>query len=319
MADSTSRMLRLLSLLQAGRDWPGPELAARLEVSERTVRRDVERLRVLGYPVHAERGADGGYRLEAGAILPPLLLDDDEAVAIAISLRTAAGGTVAGLAETALRALAKLEQVLPARLRVQVQALQAYTVPLASSGPTVDAAALAVIAQACRDHERMRFRYRARDGPETRRLVEPDRLVSSGWGWYLLAWDVGRRDWRTFRVDRLDRISLAGIRFRPRPVPGGDAAAYVEGAIASRPARHTALLTVHAPLDAVAGRVSPGWGELEAIDSGSCRLRAGADSLEWLAVVIGLLGADFTIHEPAELADHVRALAGRLARGVSEP
>src|SRR5687768_4750127 len=202
---TSARLLRLLSLLQAPRDWTGAELAERLEVSPRTIRNDVERLRGLGYPVHATRGSIGGYRLAAGATLPPLLLDDEEAVAVAVGLRTAAGGTVAGIEETSVRALAKLEQVLPSRLRHRVNALQSFTVPVPPDrpGPTVDPAVLTVLAAACRDAERLRFDYRGHDGSATVRSVEPHRLVSWGRRWYLVAWDVDRQDWRTFRVDRI--------------------------------------------------------------------------------------------------------------------
>src|SRR5690606_14124940 len=205
MANTNARMLRLLSLLQTHRFWPGSELAARREVSERTLRRDIDRLRELGYPVEATRGVAGGYQLQAGAALPPLLLDDEEAVAIAVGLRTAAGGVVDGIEETSVRAPAKVVQVMPPRLRRQVEALRTHTVPSPlGTGPTVDALALTVIAQACRDHERLRFTYTARAGEPSRRLVEPHSLVTAGRRWYLVAWDLERHDWRTFRVDRLE-------------------------------------------------------------------------------------------------------------------
>src|SRR6266540_2965783 len=191
MLETSARLLRLLSLLQARRDWTGADLADRLGVSARTVRRDVERLRDLGYPVHATRGTDGGYRLGAGAAMPPLLLDDEEAVAVAVGLRTATGGAIAGIEETSVRALAKLEQVLPSRLRRRVNAVQEFTVPFVRpGGPTVDADVLAVIAGACRDRERLRFPYKTFDGTASRRLVEPLRLVHTGRRWYLVAWDV---------------------------------------------------------------------------------------------------------------------------------
>ncbi len=311
---TTSRMLRLLSLLQTHRDWPGAELAARLEVSPRTLRRDVDRLRELGYPVRATRGTAGGYRLEAGTALPPLLLDDEEAVAIALGLRTAAGGTVAGIEETSVRALAKLEQVLPSRLRGRVNALQTYTVPLAASGPTVDPQALTVIAQACRDTQRLRFDYRRRDGTEGRRHVEPHRLVSAGRRWYLVAWCVDRQDWRTFRVDRLDGPTPTGIRFSPRELPAGDAAAYVAQAISSALTRYRAVVTLHAPVAAVTDWLRPADGVLEPVDDRTCVLRTGADSLEWLALTLGMLGVDFDVHEPPELAAYLRTLSARFAR-----
>src|SRR5438876_5698505 len=203
-------------MLQARRDWPGAELADRLEVSGRTVRRDVERLRRLGYPVESLTGPAGGYRLRAGSAMPPLLLDDEEAIAIAVGLRSAAGASVAGIEETAVRALVKIEQVLPAHLRRRVRALGSATVTLPVPGPTVDPQALTVIAAACRDSECLRFRYRSRDGADSRRDVEPHALVNRGRRWYLVAWDRRREDWRTFRVDRLTRPASTGARFATR-------------------------------------------------------------------------------------------------------
>src|SRR3954467_2083794 len=218
MSETTSsRLLTLLSLLQGRRDWPGSELADRLEVSARTIRRDVERLRSLGYPVESMTGPAGGYQLRAGAAMPPLLLDDDEAIAIAVALRTAAGSSVAGVEETAVRALVKLEQVLPAHLRRRVQALGRATQTLqVYGGPTVDPQCLTVLAAAVRDHERVRFAYTARDRAGSRREAEPQSLVNAGRRWYLVAWDCGRQDWRTFRVDRIARAETTGARFSER-------------------------------------------------------------------------------------------------------
>ena len=210
----------MLSLLQARRDWPGAELADRLGVSRRTIRRDVDRLRGLGYPVESLTGPAGGYRLRAGTAMPPLLLDEEEAIAIAVGLRTAAQASVAGIEETSVRALVKLEQVLPAHLRRRVSALGGATATLPGGGPTVDPQCLTTIASACRDHERLRFAYRSRDGEATRRLVEPHSLVNLGRRWYLVAWDRNREDWRTFRVDRLASPAPAGGRFEPRGLPG---------------------------------------------------------------------------------------------------
>ena len=309
-------MLRLLSILQAQHWMSGPDLAERLGVSPRTLRRDVDRLRGLGYPVHATTGAGGGYRLQAGTAMPPLLLDDEEAVAIAVGLRTAAGGTVSGMEEASLRALAKLEQVLPSRLRRRVNALQTYTVPLAPSGPTVGADVLVSIVHACRDNEGLRFDYRSRDGVESGRHVEPHRLVSANQRWYLVAWDVDRNDWRTFRVDRLDRARSTGGRFAPRPFPAADAAAFVAQAIASIPSRYQVVVTLHAPVEVVAERRYPGAGVLEVVDERTCLLRGNADSLEWFALTLGMLGVDFDVHEPAELVEHIRALAGRFRRST---
>lgn len=317
MTDPTSRMLRLLSLLQTRRHWPAPELSERLGVSARTIRRDVERLRGLGYPVTALAGAQGGYRLAAGRDLPPLLLDDEEAVAIAVGLRTAAGGSVVGIEETSVRALAKLEQVLPTRLRRRVNALHTYTVPLTSAVPMVDPETLATISLACRDRERLRFRYRTHDGTVSRRVTEPHRLVSAGRRWYLVAWDVDRADWRTFRVDRLDEPAHTGVRFGERDLPAGDAAAFVAAAIRAPFERHRAVVRLHAPLAVVSARLPPWAGVLEAVDEQTCVLRAATESLDWLAMLVGALDVDFTVVEPDELRVCVGAIAERLARAAA--
>jgi predicted DNA-binding transcriptional regulator YafY len=316
MLETSARLLGLLSLLQSRRVWTGPELADRLEVGVRTIRRDVERLRQLGYPVHAAPGVAGGYRLGAGAELPPLLLDDDEAVAVAVGLRTAAGGTVAGIEETSVRALAKLEQVLPSHLRRRVNALQAFTVPAPGSGPTVDADALATIASACRDHEGLRFPYRSHDGATTRRSVEPHRLVHLGRRWYLLAFDLDRDEWRTFRVDRIEAPLSPGARFAPRRLPDDDVAAYVSRAMSSARDRYQARVILHAPIESLARRVPPSYGSLERIDEHSCMLHTGSDWLGGLAIYVAELGVDFTVVEPPEFAEHVRELAGRFARAA---
>lgn len=316
MLDTSARLLKLLSLLQSRRTWTGPELAVRLEVGVRTVRRDVDRLRRLGYPVHAAPGIAGGYRLGAGAELPPLLLDDEEAVAVAVGLRTAAGGTVSGIEETSLRALTKLEQLLPARLRSRVNALQTYTVSLAGSPPTADANGLATIAAACRDHERLRFSYRSHDQTRSRRTVEPYRLVHLGRRWYLVAWDVDRDDWRTFRIDRIEPRLSTDRRFTPRKLPERDVGAYVSAAVSDARDRYQARVILHAPLARVAKRVPPSYGALEAVDEHTCLLRTGADWLGELAVYVALIGVDFEVLEPPELIDEVRTLAERFARAA---
>lgn len=318
MLETSARLLRLLSLLQARRDWSGQGLADRLGVSPRTVRRDVERLRDLGYPVHASRGMDGGYRLGAGAAMPPLLLDDDEAVAVAVGLRTGARGAVAGVEETALRALTKLEQVLPSRLRRRVNALQTYTVavPPDRPGPTVDASLLTALSAACRDHERLRFDYRLHDGSESRRHAEPHRLVNWGRRWYLVAFDVDRDDWRTFRVDRIALRTPNGPRFTPRPLPEDDIAAYVSRRVSSAAWRFQARVTVHAPAATVIERISPAVGVVEPVDEHTCVLSTGADSVETVAVHLGLLDQDFTVTEPPELVAHIQTLADRYVRAM---
>ncbi|WP_441245359.1 helix-turn-helix transcriptional regulator [Kitasatospora sp. McL0602] len=313
MTDTPARLLNLLSLLQIPREWPGSELADRLEVSPRTIRRDIERLRDLGYPVEATRGAIGGYRLVAGAAMPPLLLDDEEAVAIAVGLRAAAGNAVEGIEEASVRALAKLVQVLPARLRHRVGSLSAATVQLPmGGGPRIDPEILTLLATATAGHERLRFAYRAADGSDTRRLVEPHRLVAAGRRWYLVAYDNDRDDWRIFRVDRLSEPVATGSRAAPRELPAEDAAAFVAAKFANRFPGHQAVVTLHAPAD----RLPPYLGELEPIDDASCRLRTRADSLEWLAVRLATLGCEFEVHEPPQLADTLRALAGRLTRAA---
>jgi predicted DNA-binding transcriptional regulator YafY len=313
MTETSGRLLTLLSLLQGRRDWPARELADRLAVSERTIRRDVERLRGLGYPVDSLTGPAGGYRLRAGTAMPPLLLDDDEAIAIAVGLRTAARASVTGIEETSVRALVKLEQVLPAHLRRRVSALQSATIALPAGGPTVDPQWLTVIAAACRDSERVRFAYRGRDGAASRREVEPQALVNLGRRWYLLAWDPARADWRSFRVDRLADPALTGVRFAPREPPAKDAAAYVSQSLSASPNRYQARVTLHADADTVRERVPAHWGTVERIDDRSCEYRTGDDDLDWLALRIAMLGVDFEVHEPPELTEHLRALAGRLS------
>jgi predicted DNA-binding transcriptional regulator YafY len=316
MNTTSSRLLELLSLLQGRRDWPGGELADRLEVSGRTVRRDIERLRQLGYPVESLTGRAGGYRLRAGTAMPPLLLDDEEAIAIAVGLRTAARSSVSGIEETAVRALVKLEQVLPSHLRRRVSALGSATVTLPTPGPTVDAQHLTAIAAACRDSECIRFAYRRRDGTDSRREVEPASLVNHGRRWYLVAWDRRREDWRTFRVDRLARPAATGVRFVPRQLPAKDAAAYVEQSITAAPNRFEAVVTLHAAAEQITSRVPAYWGTIEPIDARTCRFRAGDDDVAWLALRIAMLGVDFEVREPPELVEQLRALASRLARAA---
>ena len=320
MWETSARLLKLLSLLQARRDWTGADLATRLGVSERTVRRDVDRLRDLGYPVNASRGTDGGYRLGVGANMPPLLLDDDEAVAIAVGMRTAARSPVTGIEETSVRALAKLEHVLPARLRRRVSALADYTVPIPpdSPAPEIDPAVLITLASACRDNERLRFDYQSHDGTSSVRSAEPHRLVSWGRKWYLVAWDIERSDWRTFRVDRIAPRTPTGPRFTPRELPaGGDVAAYVARGVSSAGYRFQARITVRAPAAVLAARINPAIGLVEPIDDHSCVLATGADSVDTVAVYLGLLDLDFQVTEPPALVARLRILADRYGRAVS--
>ncbi|MFF3214063.1 helix-turn-helix transcriptional regulator [Streptomyces sp. NPDC002886] len=318
MLDTSARLLRLLSLLQAHREWTGADLAGRLGVTPRTVRRDVDRLRELGYPVNASPGTGGGYQLGAGAELPPLLLDDDEAVAVAVGLRTAAGNGVEGIGEASVRALAKLEQVLPSRLRARVSALNRFTVPMlrGAGASTIDPSVLTELAGVCRDTERLRFDYRDHGGTATRRTVEPHRLVCSERRWYLVAWDLDREDWRTFRVDRIEPRPPHGPRFTPRPPPAGDLAAYVSRGISQRVYAARAVLKLRVPEQEAARIIGPADGTLEPLDDQSCILRTGAVNLDVLVIHVMLIGCEFEVVEPAELTDRIRAARDRLGRSL---
>lgn len=315
-APTAGRLLSLLSLLQGRREWPGALLARRLEVSQRTVRRDVERLRALGYPIESTSGPAGGYSLTAGAAMPPLLLDDDEALAVAIALRTAARSAVAGIEETALRALVKLEQVLPSHLRRRVQAFGATeVVGGAGGGPVVDAAALTVLGTACRDCEMLRFGYRGRDGERSRRMVEPHALVAHGRRWYLLAFDPARTGWRTFRVDRVERPAPAGPRFEPRAIPGGDAASYLSRTLSDVVYRHEARVRYLAPAEQL--RVRGAWGELREQPDGTCVYETSDDNIDWLAFRIAAPNVDFELLSGSdELRERLAAMARRIDAAV---
>jgi predicted DNA-binding transcriptional regulator YafY len=316
MLQTSTRLLRLLSLLQARAAWSGPELADRLGVTTRTVRNDVERLRQLGYPVLATPGVGGGYRLGAGAALPPLLLDDDEAVAVAVGLRTAANGSVTGIQETSVRALTKLEQLLPSRLRHRVNAVAAATVEVPASGPTVDAEVLTAIAGACRNQQRLRFDYRDHDGSAGVRTVEPHRLVHDRGRWYLVAWDVDRQDWRTFRADRIHPRIPTGPRFAPRDPPDGDVASYLLRGVGAATWRYRARVIVHAPATVIAGRLPPAV-LVEAVDGHTCAVSVGSDTPQMLALYLGMLDADFEVGEAPELVEQLRTLADRYRRAIT--
>ncbi len=317
MTDTPARLLGLLSLLQTPREWPGSELADRLGVSPRTIRRDVDRLRELGYPVEATRGVAGGYRLVAGTAMPPLVLDDDEAVAIAVGLRTAAGQPVSGLEEASVRALAKLEQVLPARLRRRVGTIGAATVTVPAAGPVVDPAQLTTFAGAITNHETVRFRYRANDGTETRRRAEPLRLVAAGRRWYLVAYDLDRADWRIFRADRVRDAQATGGRATPRKPPATDLAAYVVDRLYDLVPTYRVVAVLAEPAAQIAPRLGVAAGELTELDDGRCRWRSHADTLDWLAFRLLGLGCAFRVEEPPELVAHLRVLADRAASGAS--
>jgi predicted DNA-binding transcriptional regulator YafY len=314
--DLPARLLRLLSLLQSRREWPGAELAERLGVTARTVRRDVERLRELGYSVRGTTGTAGGYRLASGLDLPPLLLDDDEAVAIAVGLLTAADGTVSGIAESSVRALAKLQQILPVRLRRQFAAVAGAITPVVRDDlPRIDPATLAVVATACRDRESLAFEHRSREGATTSRRVEPYSLVSTHGLWYLLAYDPGRADWRIFRVDRITDPRPTRWRFTPRELPSPDVTAYVARTVAATPYRYSARATVRASAEAVRARLPTLLPHrVEAVDEDTCVVRLGADAVDRIGLELVALGADFTLDGPPELLEHLRVLAERLLR-----
>ena len=319
MANTSSRSLRLLSLLQGRRYWPGGELAGQLQVSPRTLRRDVDRLRELGYPIQAQRGVEGGYQLAAGAALPPLLVDEDEAVALAVGLQAAAQGAVGGIEESSVRALAKVVQVMPARLRRRVEALSAMMVPASwgdAAQATVDPGILTTAALACRDSERIRFSYTAAAGPRTDRQVEPHRLVLLGRRWYLVAYDLDRHDWRSFRLDRLAAPQGTGARFRPRPLPSADAAAFVREGVGNVTATYDVEALVEAPAAAVRERIGR-WSTVEDSGATRCRVRMTADSLDWPVMALGMAGADFRIVCPPELLDRVRHWGRRFSQATA--
>jgi predicted DNA-binding transcriptional regulator YafY len=321
MLETSARLLRLLSIMQSRRDWTGPELAARLQVTTRTVRNDVERLRQLGYPVDATPGVGGGYRLGTGAVVPPLLLDDEEAVAVAVGLHTAAAGSVAGIEEASVRALAKLQQLLPSALRRRVSALAAFAVPVPATGPATAAATLTALAAACRDQRRVRFDYRRHDGTGNRRDVEPHRLVSAGRRWYLVGWDTGHQDWRTFRADRISLgPAYEGPRFTPRQLPDGDAALHVLKGTGAATWNYRAEVIAHDSADRVIDRLPPAVA-VDPIGENTCRVHVGSDTPQMLALYLGMLDVDFEIENPGEhpeLMQHLQQLADRYGRaGIS--
>lgn len=317
------RLLKLLSLLQARREWSGRELAERLDVTDRTVRRDIGRLRALDYPVRGTTGTAGGYRLVSGANVPPLQLDDDEAIAVAIGLTSGAGGSVAGIEESSLRALAKLQQVLPARLRPRLVAVGTATeaVPHRDVRPA-DPAVLAVLAGCCRDQEMVSFDYRNRRDAASPRRVEPHNLVTVQGRWYLLAYDPDRVDWRTFRVDRIGEPQSTRRRFDRRELPAADAAEYLTRSFAQASYRYHALVTVKLSADAVrSGVFATIPGDIDVTGEGECVVRLTADSPELVVqfvAAIAALGAEIFLDADAEIADRIRALGralGRSARG----
>ena len=316
-----ARTLQLLSLLQSSRFWPGAELAGRLGVSARTLRRDVDRLRELGYPVEAQRGVDGGYQLAAGAVLPPLVLDDEEAVALSVGLQAAIqGGTVTGIEASSVRALAKIAQVMPSRLRRRVDALAKMTVPAPweRDGPSVDPGVLTTVAQACRDLDRLEFAYTGHEGGHTTRHVEPHRLVLLGRRWYVVAWDLHRFDWRSFRLDRVDDPQRTGGPFVPRELPTTDAAEFVRRGIAQLSSRHAVEVVVHAPVEVVRDELGR-WGSVEELGPQRCRVRMATESLDWPLLALGATGAEFEVIAPLALVERVREWADRFSRAADRP
>lgn len=323
VADTTARTLRLLSLLQTHRFWPGAQLAERLGVSQRTLRRDVGRLRDLGYPVDAAPGVAGGYQLASGTTLPPLLLDDEDAVAIAVGLRAAADAAITGVEESAVRAMAKLEQLLPSRLRRKVDALHANVSVLrwGAPGPQVDPEVLTLAAQACRDAEEIRFEYRRRDGETSSRLVQPHGVVVVGRRWYLVAWDVRRDDWRTFRLDRMSQARLAGARFARREIPGGDTSEFVAASIRATPRSHRVDVVVAAPAQDVEAMARWFDASVEPLDSQRSRLELRAESVGELASMIAALAVMSqvaVVDAQAELAEALATTSERLRTSTDE-
>lgn len=325
MPKTSARLLSLLSLLQARRDWPGALLAERLEVSPRTVRRDVDRLRELGYPIVATKGPDGGYRLDAGTELPPLLFDDEQAVALAVALRIATT-TGAGMEEAAARALTTVRQVMPARLRRRIDTLQVTAVerPATRPNPQVDSSVLMALSAAVHACEVLRFDYTPASPPGATdadraepppRRVQPHHVVTWGGRWYLVAWDLDREDWRTFRADRITPRTPTGPRFTPRELPGGDVAAFVAGRFRGSDGSGDWPCRGEVILDLPAADVSRYAldGVVEEVGQNRCRLVLGSWSWPGLAATIGMFDADIEVVGPAELKDAFAYLARRYA------
>jgi predicted DNA-binding transcriptional regulator YafY len=343
MANTSTRSFRLLSLLQNHRYWAGADLAKRLGVSARTLRRDVDRLRELGYPVEAHPGVDGGYQLAAGAALPPLVVDDEEAVALAAGLLLAAQGTAAvprdagdgtagaaqdagqvTVAEVAARALAKVTQVMPARLRRRAEAIAAMTEPASWNTARAGHAAinpdvLATSALACRDAERIRFGYGAASGERTERHVEPHRLVALDGRWYLVGYDLTRNDWRSFRLDRVTGVPRpTGARFRPRTLPAADAAGFVRRSVAAAPGKVRVEVVIEAPAAAVRERIGR-WATVSESGPARCLVTMTPDDLDWPVIALGVTGADFQVLSPPELAERVADWGARFSRASRPP
>ena len=334
MASTGERMLELLALLQARHRWSGDELAERLGISERTVRRDVDRLRALGYPVHADRGTAGGYRLGQGTRLPPLLIGGDEAVAIAVGLRHAARQPIAGISDAAVRALTKIADILPADARHEIESVSSTITVSPPDGPAastrsdvpdeansdVDLDTLTGLARASRDSEVARFSYRSAAANDSERRVEPHNVVPVGWRWYLVAWDLDREDWRTFRLDRITDLHITKRRFDPRPLPADDAAAYVAQRLASFPAAHSVDVVVQAPLAEVQRHLGP-WGTATNVDTNGVeetRIAMNVDDLSWVVLMLAAINAEIRHADPPELLALLHTLGQRFS-GAAGP
>lgn len=318
MLTTSARLLRLLSLLQSRPHWPGNTLAADIGVHPRTLRRDIDRLRELGYPIQASSGVAGGYAFRAGRALPPLLLDDEEALAAALALRTAVTGTISGIEQTAITALVKLEQVMPSRLRRRLDALRTAILPIDQAGPMVDAGLLATLAGACREQLQLRFDYADRQGQPSQRLVEPQGVVHAERRWYLVAWDTLRVDWRTFRIDRMTSAAEVGAHFRPRPSPAnGDLRAFVSQSLSLGPYGDEARVILHAPIEQVRERMPASAGMLEPVDAQRCLLRCGAHPQGAVVYWLLALELEFEVLGPPALHAMMRAAGDRVARSLA--
>lgn len=318
MLSASARLIRLLSLFQAQRSWTGADLSARLEITERTLRRDVDRLRSLGYTVDSTSGVAGGYRLGAGTALPPLLLEDEEAIAVALGLGNPAGAS-GDIENASLRALAKLEQLMPPRLRRRLDSVRSSVVPVMGEKSPVRLKAVSFLAEACTERLELRFGYRDHHDAVTERTAQPHRVVQTGRRWYLLAWDTTREDWRTFRLDRIVEPVPTGARFTPRRLPHGDVASYMEHALKVSPFLHHAQVVVHAPASALEPYL--GWvsGTPQDTGDGATRIATGANSLDALSVWLGCLPYDFEVESPPELVEHLSLVASRLGKAARKP
>lgn len=317
MIETSARLLQALSLLQLKREWTGPMLAERMGVTERTVRRDIEKLRSLGYPINASPGVAGGYQLGSGAQLPPLLLDDDEALAVALGLSSVTASPVSGVGEAAIRALTKLEQVLPSRLRPKFASLRAAVQRTRGPVTPVNPEVLTSLSTAISERRAVGFRYSRADGESARRLVEPYGLVDTGMRWYLVAWDQVRVDWRIFRADRFESVPHHRERFTPRTPPAKDLSLYVSESVTGSPYRHIAVVRFLAPAHQVVERFPPHFATIEeSTDGATCTVRAGFDSLPYILGMLVSVNEDFEIVEPAPLREYAFAVSGRLSQGA---